>query len=145
MLLACGFLAACDNTATSASVGSPTDSQVQTVQGDLPGSWLREYQERGIRVRRLLMLDADGQFSEQVRITDASGAVTEQTHSGTWLYDATNLKRKYTRMNGQPPSRLNLPFAAFELRFLSKNEFLGLDRVHGNEVRYRRVQPETAL
>ena len=115
------------------------------MQQDLQGSWLREYEEGGVRARRLLVLSADGSFSERVRITDAAGSVTEHQHEGTWLYDGTNLKRKYTSMDGKPPSRLNLPFAAFEVKFASKNEFVGVDNVHRNEVRYRRVQAETLL
>lgn len=139
------FLAGCDNTATSASTGAPTDSAEAAIQQDLQGSWLREYEEGSVRARRLLVLDANGSFREMVRITDKAGAVTGHQHEGTWLYDGTNLKRKYTSMDGKPPSRLNLPFAAFEVKFVSKNEFFGIDNVHHNEVRYRRVQPETLL
>jgi hypothetical protein len=139
------LLAGCDNTATSATPGAPTDSEQAAMQQDLQGSWLREYEEGGIRAKRLLVLAANGSFSEMVRVTDAAGAVTEHRHEGTWLYDGTNLKRKYTSMDGRPPSRLNLPFAAFEVKFVSKNEFVGVDNVHHNEVRYHRVQPETLL
>ena len=56
-----------------------------------------------------------------------------------------SLKRKYASMDGRPASRLNLPFAAFELKFESRNEFVGIDNVHKNQVRYRRVQPETLI
>jgi hypothetical protein len=145
MTLACALLAACDNSATSSATGAPTDSAAEAVQQELVGSWLREYEEKGVRARRLLVLEPDGSFQEMVRITDSKGAVTEHSHEGTWLYDGTNFKRKYTRMDGKPPSRLNLPFAAFQLRFESRNEFIGIDNVHKNEVRYRRVQPETLL
>lgn len=111
----------------------------------LPGTWLREQVDEGVQTRRLLRLEADGHFQEQVRIVSADGAVTEQHHAGTWLYDGTNLKRKYTLMNGQAPSRLRLPFATFEIRFESRNEFVGMDHVYRNTVRYRRVEPETQL
>ena len=145
LAFACLGLAGCDNSVSSAAPGAPTDSVEAAVQQDLQGSWLREYEEGGVRARRLLLLDANGSFREMVRVTDAAGGVTEHQHEGTWLYDGTNLKRKYTSMDGRPPSRLNLPFAAFEVKFVSKNEFIGIDNVHHNEVRYRRVQPETLL
>ena len=145
MTLASLLLVACDNGATSLSAGAPADSAQQEVSEQLQGTWLREYAEGGFRVRRILVLEPDSRFSERVRITDTSGVVTEHRHEGTWLYDGTNLKRKYTSMDGRPPSRLNLPFAAFELKFESRNEFVGIDNVHKNQVRYRRVQPETLL
>src|SRR4051794_25453023 len=86
----------------------------QDRQDLLRGTWLREYSEGGVQVRRVLELEADGAFHESVRIAEGSGRVTRLAHEGTWLYDGTNLKRKYTLMNGEPPSRLNVPFATFE-------------------------------
>jgi hypothetical protein len=139
------LLVACDNGTTNTSAGVPIDSAQQEVSEQLQGTWLREYAESGFRARRILVLEPDSRFREMVRITDSAGVVTEHAHEGTWLYDGTNLKRKYTSMDGKPPSRLNLPFAAFELRFESRNEFIGIDNVHKNQVRYRRVQPETLL
>ena len=109
----------------------------------LHGTWLRETEDGGVRARRILVLQADGAFQEKVRIIDSAGQATEQQHAGTWIYDGTNLKRKYTLMNGQPPSRLNLPFATFEIRFETRNEFVGIDHIHGNRIRYQRVGPET--
>jgi hypothetical protein len=109
------------------------------IQDMLPGAWLREYSADGVRVRRVLTLDADGTFQESVRAVDAQGAETRFEHEGTWLYDGTNLKRKYTLMNGKPPSRLNVPFATFEIKFETRNEFRGVDHVHRNKVLYRRV------
>lgn len=113
----------------------------------LPGTWLREHPIEGQRatVRRILRLEQGGAFREQVRIVHESGAVTVHDHAGTWLYDGTNLKRRYTVMNGRPPSRLKLPFATFEIRFESKNEFVGVDHIHRNKIRYERVPPETEL
>ncbi len=129
------LLAACND--------APGELSQDAAQDRLPGTWLREFEEKGVRVRRVLVLEADGKFRELVRITDAGGSVTEQTHAGSWLYDGTNLKRKYTLMNGRPPSAPTVPFAAFELKFPSRNEFIGIDNIHRREVRYQRVQPET--
>ncbi|TFY98671.1 hypothetical protein [Ramlibacter rhizophilus] len=117
----------------------------QDVQQKLFGTWLREQTREGVHTRRLLRLDPDGAFTERVRITEQDGRVTQLDHGGSWFYDGTNLKRKYTLMSGRPPSRLNLPFATFQVRFETRNEFLGTDHVGKHQVRYRRVQPETEL
>jgi hypothetical protein len=133
VLLALALLAA-----TFDSPLTDTDAQRR-----LQGTWLREATEQGVTARHLLVLAADGGFRESVRVVDPAGAVTNYLHAGTWLYDGTNLKRKYTVVNGQPPSRLNLPFATFEIAFASPNEFAGIDHIHGNRIAYRRVAPET--
>lgn len=127
--------AACDN--------APVDSPAQETQQRLVGTWLREFMEDGVRVRRVLVLETDGHFGESVRITDATGAVTEHRHAGTWLYDGTNLKRRYTRMDGEQPSAPLVPYATFEIRFSSKAEFVGIDHVRRREVRYQRVADGT--
>lgn len=111
----------------------------------LPGTWLREQVGQGMRSRRLLHLDPGGTFREQVRIVSASGETSRHEHAGTWLYDGTNLKRKYAVMNGRPPSRLNLPFVTFQIHFESRDDFVGTDHIHRHTVRYQRVAPETEL
>ena len=105
----------------------------------LRGTWLREYTEEGVRVQRTLVLEDGGAFREDVRVVAADGAVTEFRHQGHWLYDGTNLKRRYTLMNGEPPSRLRPPLATFEISFDSSNAFTGVDHVHRRKVHYRRV------
>lgn len=128
----------------AAATGQQPPKEIEVAQR-LPGTWLREQVTDGVQSRRLLRLESDGAFREQVRIVSANGAVSRHDHAGTWLYDGTNLKRKYTLMNGRAPSRLNLPFATFQIRFESRNEFVGVDHIHRNTVRYRRVEPETQL
>ena len=129
-----------------AALLSAGDGRVSDAQARLLGTWLRETQERGVTARHLLVLESGGRFHETVRVVDVQGAATEFSHAGTWLYDGTNLKRKYTVVNGQPPSRLNgPPFATFEIAFASRNEFDGVVHIHGNRIAYRRVAPETAL
>lgn len=127
--------AGCDN--------PPVDSPAQETQQRLVGTWLREFEEGGVRVRRVLVLEPDGQFGESVRITDAAGAVTEHRHAGEWIYDGTNLKRRYTRMDGEQPSAPQVPYATFEISFPSKAEFVGIDHVRRREVRYQRVADGT--
>jgi len=115
------------------------------IEQQLQGTWLREYTTQGVKARRILTLQLDGSFRERVRVVDEAGGITDYDHEGTWLYDGTNLKRKYTLMNGKPPSRLNLPFATFQISFENSDEFLGIDHIRGHRVRYRRVAPETQL
>ncbi len=142
-------LAGYDRPGGGASQPQPALSQHAPEKVDLadrlPGTWLREQVEHGTRARRLLHLDAGGSFREQVRIVKASGEVSRHEHAGTWLYDGTNLKRKYVVMNGRPPSRLNVPFITLEIHFESRNEFVGTDHVRRNTVRYERVAAETEL
>jgi hypothetical protein len=111
----------------------------QDTTNRLRGTWQRDYAQDGVQVRRVLSLEPGGTFHESVRIVDTAGRVTQQAHEGTWLFDGTNLKRKYTLMNGEPPSRLRVPFATFELSFDSANEFTGVDHVHRQRVHYRRI------
>ncbi|MBC5767287.1 hypothetical protein [Ramlibacter albus] len=115
------------------------DGSLGNTRDLLPGAWLREYDDAGHQVRRVLRLDATGNFRESVRVVNEAGGITEFENTGFWMYDGINLKRKYTSLNGSPPSRLNLPFATFQLSFDSRDEFKGVDHVHHREVRYRRI------
>jgi hypothetical protein len=123
--------------------GAGMEPEIEDIEEQLQGTWLREYTIQGVKARRILTLQLDGSFLERVRVVDETGGITDYTHEGTWLYDGTNLKRKYTMMNGRPPSRLNLPFATFQISFEHSDEFLGIDHIHGHRVRYRRVAPDT--
>ena len=142
--VALGVLASqCTSTPDSGAQAAGLSFSTEQTAELLPGTWLREYAEQGVRVRRLLTLEPKGAFHEEARVTDASGQVTRFVHEGTWLYDGTNLKRRYTLMNGKPPSRLNVPFATFEIAFESSNEFTGVDHIHARTVHYRRVPAGT--
>ena len=121
----------------------PDDSPAKQTGERLVGTWLRDYEEQGFRIRRVLVLQPDGHFREAVNIIESGASVAQPAHAGDWLFDGTNLKRRYTRMNGQQPSAPTVPFATFELRFESPNEFVGVDNVHRREVRYRRVAEGT--
>ena len=126
--------------AVLAACGSPPDDSPQRhIEERLVGTWLREYQDQTTTVRRVLVLAADAQFREHAVATDGGAAVSEHSHAGEWRFDGTNLKRRYTRMDGKQPSAPTVPFATFELRFSSRDEFVGLDNVRRREVRYRRV------
>ena len=124
---------------------APPDSQTADVERLLVGSWLREYELDGAHVRRLLVLDADGLFSETARVINADGAVTEHKHAGKWIFDGTNLKRHYSSFNGKQPRAPTLPYATLALRFESNRAFVGIDHLRKREVRYQRVNPDLAL
>ncbi len=134
-LLVAALLAACDS--------APDDSPDDAVRQRLVGTWLREYEEGGTRVRRVLVLGQDGSFREASRVV-AAGPDTARSHTGAgaWLYDGTNLKRKYSRIDGKALSAPTLPYATFAVSFTSRNEFVGIDHVRGIEVRYERVEDQ---
>ena len=117
----------------------PEETPQQQVEERLVGTWLREYDEDATRVRRVLVLESDRSFREMAVVRDAGAPVAEHEHAGEWRYDGTNLKRRYNRVDGQKPSAPIVPFATFELKFQSPDEFLGIDHVHRRQVRYRRV------
>jgi hypothetical protein len=145
LLAVAALVSACDSWLETPRPGVVATGSADDLAQRLQGTWMRESSEDGVRSRHLLTLAADGAFRETVRVTGSDGTVTEYLHEGTWLFDGTNLKRKYTAMNGKPPSRLNLPFATFQIAFEGRNEFLGIDHIHGNRIRYERVAPDTEL
>ena len=138
-----GLLASIEASRPGASAEATTERRAEDTRELLPGTWLREYTARDVRVRRILTLAPGGAFRESVRAIDSAQGVIEHVHEGTWLYDGTHLKRKYTLVDGRPPSRLNLPFATFEIAFETRNEFVGVDHIHRNRIVYRRVPDGT--
>ncbi|ABE44655.1 hypothetical protein Bpro_2739 [Polaromonas sp. JS666] len=134
-VLTLGALAACN--------GPPDDSHTEDVQLQLTGTWLRDCEENDTRVRRVLVLGQDGHFGEMSKATQRDGVLVEHHHAGEWHFDGTNLKRRYTSIDGQKPSAPKFPYAAFEVRFESRNEFIGTDNIRKRQVRYRRVADGT--
>ena len=139
-LVACALLAGALATACDVP---PEDSAVQDVRARLVGTWLRAYEDGGVKVRRVLVLEPDGHFREAVSVAGAASPEPGHQHGGEWLFDGTNLKRRYTSIDGKQPAAPVVPFATFELQFSSRNEFTGLDRVRGRKVQYLRVPDGT--
>jgi hypothetical protein len=137
------LLATCNAIRPASTAETAAERRAEEVRDLLPGTWLREYTSQDVRVRRVLRLERDGAFHEAVRGVDPAGRAIDHKHEGTWLYDGTNLKRKYTLVDGSPPSRLNVPFATFEIAFETRNEFVGVDHIHRNRVVYQRVPEDT--
>ena len=124
---------------------SPHDASDESVRERLVGHWLRDYDEGTLHVRRLLVLQSNGQFRESVRAVDASGQATGLVNEGEWLFDGANLKRRYKLLDGKTISAPFAPFATFEIKFESNREFIGQDHVHKRSVRYLRVQEGAVL
>lgn len=130
--------------AMAACGDGPSESPAETTRGRLVGTWMRSYEEAGTRVRRVLVLEEPGGFRELSVATRSDGQPPiESSASGDWLFDGTNLKRRYRLINGKPLSAPTIPFATFEVRFSGKSEFIGIDHVRKLEVHYERVADGT--
>ena len=139
----------------AAMAGCDGAQDIDDVQQRLVGSWLRDDEEDGAHVRRVLVLQPGGRFAESSKATKATDAteaikaeqgdavLAQHAHSGDWLFDGTNLKRRYTLIDGRQPSAPTFPYAAFELRFESRNVFIGTDNIRKRQVRYQRVADGT--
>lgn len=137
------WLAACCVVLATACDGRPDDSSAEAARQRLVGTWLREYEEDGFKVRRVLVLEPGGRFTETSRIAELNASQAQHSHAGDWLFDGTNLKRRYTSVDGRQPAAPSMPYATFELEFRSRNDFVGIDRVRRREVHYRRVADGT--
>ena len=137
MALLGALLSGCERT--------PADTDADNVRERLIGYWLRDYDEGALHVRRVLELRPNGQFVESVRAVDAQGQATLLANQGEWLFDGSNLKRRYTLLDGKAIRAPFAPFATFEIKFESNREFIGLDHVHKRSVRYLRVSDSTTL
>lgn len=135
VVAAAGLVGACGS--------APDDSPAHQVREQLVGTWLREYQDQATVVRRVLVLEPGGSFRERSTVTGDGAAAVGHEGEGEWLFDGTNLKRHYRRVDGRAPSAPTIPFATFAVRFPTHNEFVGVDNVHRIEVRYRRVAEGT--
>lgn len=131
---ALALLAGCDS--------APDDSDAAQIRQRLIGTWLRDYEEHGAHIRRVLELDADGHFRESSRVVAQGAEREEHVHAGEWTYDGTNLKRRYTSVDGKPPAAPAMPYATFQIQ-LDHNEFVGVDNVRKREVHYERVHDGT--
>ncbi len=130
-------LAACDS--------APPDERDESTRRRLVGTWLRAYDEQGVHVRRVLVLNDNGTFQEASSMLSGDGLITpsQASGSGDWLFDGTNLKRHYRLINGKPAAAPIVPFATFAIQFPSRTQFIGIDRVHRLEVLYARVPDGT--
>lgn len=133
------------STALMAAGCEPTPSQAgrEEIQEQLVGTWLREYEQDGARVRRILVLEPDGRFHEDSRNLGPVAAGERHRHEGRWLFDGTNLKRHYSLIDGKPTAAPTVPFAAFQIEFTGSHEFTGTDNVRHRRLSYQRVADGT--
>jgi hypothetical protein len=108
----------------------------------LVGTWLREIEGPDAKARRILVLHADGTFSETLVAVFLDGHKVKEERSGDWIFDGRNLKRRYTHHDGRPIG--NYVFVTFELTSFSGREFEGKNHLQREEIRYRRVAEGTA-
>lgn len=122
--------------------GEVQDRKSEEGRQKLTGTWLREIDAPIGKARRVLVLAADGKFSEELVANMNDGRTGRETRAGDWTYDGTNLKRRYTHEDGRQLSG-NFNFATFELTKLSPEEFEGRNHAQGEEIRYKRVPQGT--
>jgi hypothetical protein len=127
----------------TACEGPPGEPLAEAVQDRLVGTWLREYREEAVTVRRVLVLERAGSFQERTIVRRAGLPPVAHAHQGEWLFDGTNLKRRYTLVDGRLPAAPMVPFATLQLEFPSRREFIGVDNVRRRAVRYERVPEGT--
>lgn len=122
----------------------PEDEPGDGVRQRLVGTWLREYDEPGAHVRRVLVLEAGGRFVERSRVVPIDGAAAIVSEGeGRWIYDGVNLKRHYRQINGRSTYWSGNPFVTFELSFPTRLSFDGVDHVRQRRVHYERVADDT--
>lgn len=128
-------LVACDQPAQEMAESDTRDKLV--------GTWLREIDDGGFKIRRVLVLESGGLFHEATRVIDAEGVSRTGTADGYWIFDGINFKRKYTRVDSGQISGGRITFATFQIKSASPREFTGVDNVRNIEVTYRRVDDGT--
>jgi len=122
---------------------APSEAAAELVHDRLVGTWLREYQDDSTRVRRVLVLEPAGRFQELTIVSPAGAPAIRHEHQGAWLFDGTNLKRRYTLVDGRLPTAPMVPFATLQVDFPTRHEFIGIDNVRQRQVRYQRVAAGT--
>lgn len=128
--LALAILAGCDN---------PESARVDDTRSKLTGTWLRETEADGSKLRRVLALGGNGKFIERMLITHSDRAAEKREFAGEWSYDGTNLKRRYLQENGRQFSGGTMRYATFPIGSITQSELVINDNIAGREVSYRRV------
>lgn len=134
-LAGASFLCSCDSEASA---------RKEATRRRLVGTWLRESEDGGIRLRRVVALSADKSFREAARIERPDGSIETESHQGEWFFDGSYFKRKYTHLNNAPLAGSRMTFATFRLEASSPDEIVGIDDARQMKVVYRRVPDGTA-
>ena len=133
-LVVCALSSGCD---------SPDNARIEEARTKLVGTWLREVDEGSVKARRVLVLAADGKFTDHVLTATAGEAPEHRELAGEWSFDGTNLKRKYLRENGRQFSGGALRYATFPLLSVTQSELVVKDTIQGRDAGFRRVPEGT--
>jgi hypothetical protein len=134
-LLSLALLAGCD---------SAESLRIEDTRSRLVGTWLREPDADSVPSRRLLVLGAEGKFTERIVVSPQGSPAGRRELAGEWSYDGTNLKRRYLQENGRQFAGGSMRFATFPLLSVGRAELVVDDKIEGRPVTYRRV-PEGTL
>lgn len=133
-LLSALFLCACDDAQSA---------RIEDTRSRLVGTWLREAESDGTRVRVVVVLGQDGKFSERAKFVAPDGRTESEHFGGEWSYDGTNFKRRYLQQGGRQFSGGGIRYATYQLTSLTRTDFTGRDNREGREITYRRVSEDT--
>jgi hypothetical protein len=128
-------------TSIAVTVGCSDSSKhnVEDVQQRLIGRWLEEFSNEGIHIKNIVTLDQAGNFTELGKSFELSGATKEEKRAGEWSFDGVNLKRKYTSLNGRLLINAQFGYVTHAVKSLKQNEFIGVDNIKAQEIRFSRV------
>lgn len=129
----------------SVLVAACSDADTQRgedISGRLIGTWLRESEGEGLKVRRVVILEKGGTFQEAVKVLAADGSARSEATAGDWIFDGENFKRRYRTVNGKRVS--GIQFATYQLISLTDTQLVCIDHLEGKrEIRFRRVAEGT--
>lgn len=117
--------------------------RIEETRAGLVGTWLRETQAEGARLRRVMVLAPDGKFVERAQRLGHDGREEKLEFAGEWSYDGTNFKRRYLQENGRQFAGGGFRYATYQLTSLTPSGFAARDHVAGGEIAYQRVADGT--
>lgn len=118
-------------------------ARIEETRGRMVGTWLREAEFEGAKMRMVVALGQDGKFSEHAKVVAPDGTTEREHYSGEWSYDGTNFKRRYLQQGGRQFSGGGIRYATYQLTSLTRTDFTGRDNREGREITYRRVSEGT--
>lgn len=123
--------------------GQEKNVKAEATRQRLVGTWLREVDEDGMRMRRVVVLSADKSFKEMAKLARKDGTIISASHAGEWFFDGTYFKRKYTEVDGRQQNSSGITLATLRLEPSENDEIVGVDDSRKVTFRYRRVEPGT--
>jgi hypothetical protein len=92
-----------------------------------------------MKLRRVLVLAADGKFTDRVLVVSPGAATDAKEFAGEWSYDGTNLKRRYMQENGRQYAGGAMRYATFALKDVTQSQLIVHDSIQGRDATYRHV------